>query len=189
MYDLNILPINLQQGRQRPDTGALRAFSPPRRTARGRDDDILILSLSFTPANGVSPELKQTWQDHLAHTFYRTSGTVTAALRTLIETLNLTIMERNVKTAQEGIAVTGAVNMAVVHRHSLYIAQSGPDPCLRAEPSGFAALRRYRTDGSGVGCQPDGQHPVLPGRPGHRRLSLHNQLSTAFMAGFPPFQR
>ncbi len=126
MYDLNILPIHLQQGRQLPDTGGLQAFSPPRRAARGRDEDILILSFSFTPADEIPADLKQAWHNHLAHTFFKTSGTVTAALRALIETLNLTIMERNIKTAQEGIAVTGAVNLAVVHRHSLYIAQSGP---------------------------------------------------------------
>ena len=126
MYDLNILPIHLQQGRQLPDTGSLQAFSPPRRAARGREEDVLILSFSFNPVDEISAELKQTWHNHLAHIFYKTSGTVTAALRSLIETLNLTIMERNIKTAQEGIAVTGAVNLAVVHRHSLYVAQSGP---------------------------------------------------------------
>jgi hypothetical protein len=126
MYDLNILPIHLQQGRQRPDTGGLQAFSPPRRAARGRDEDILILSLSFEPADEIMTDTRQTWLNHLAHTFFKTSGTVTAALRSLIDTLNLTIMERNIKTAQDGIAVIGAVNLAVVHRHSLYIAQSGP---------------------------------------------------------------
>lgn len=126
MYDLNILPINLKQGRQLPDMGGLRAFSPSRRPARGRDEDILIISFSFSPADEITADLKQTWHNHLAHTFFKTSGTVTAALRALIETLNLTIMERNIKTAQEGIAVTGAVNLAVVHRRSLYIAQSGP---------------------------------------------------------------
>jgi hypothetical protein len=125
MYDLNILPIHLKQGRQSPDTGGLHAFSPPRRAARGRDEDILILSFSFTPADVITEELKQTWHNHLANIFFKTSGTVTAALRSLIETLNLTIMELNIKTAQDGIAVTGAVNLAVVHRHSIYIAQSG----------------------------------------------------------------
>ena len=125
MYDLNILPIHLRQGRNIPDSTGIQAFSPPRRAARGREEDVLILSLHFSDEDELSDDLIQTWTEHLSHTFYKTGGTVTAALRSLIETLNLTLMERNIKTAAEGVSVTAAVNMAVIHRRSLYIAQSG----------------------------------------------------------------
>ena len=125
MYDLNILPIHLRQGRNTPDSKGIQAFSPPRRPARGREEDVLILSLHFSNEDEISDDLIQTWTEHLSHTFYKTGGTVTAALRSLIETLNLTLMERNIKTAAEGVSVIAAVNMAVIHRRSLYIAQSG----------------------------------------------------------------
>jgi len=125
MYDLNILPIHLRQGRNTPDSTGIQAFSPPRRPARGREEDVLIVSLHFSNGDEISDDLVQTWTEHLSHTFYKTAGTVTAALRSLIETLNLTLMERNIKTAAEGVSVTAAVNLAVIHRRSLYIAQSG----------------------------------------------------------------
>jgi len=125
MYDLNILPIHLRQGRNIPDSTGIQAFSPPRRAARGREEDVLILALHFSNKDEISDELVQTWTEHLSYTFYKTAGTVTAALRSLIDTLNLTLMERNIKTAAEGVSVTAAVNMAVIHRRSLYIAQSG----------------------------------------------------------------
>ncbi|MBG0788646.1 MAG: hypothetical protein H0S79_26455 [Anaerolineaceae bacterium] len=125
MYDLNILPIHLRQGRNTPDSTGIQAFSPPRRAARGREEDVLILALHFSDKDELSDDLVQTWTEHLSHTFYKTAGTVTAALRSLIETLNLTLMERNIKTAAEGVSVTAAVNLAVIHRRSLYIAQAG----------------------------------------------------------------
>lgn len=125
MYDLNILPIHLRQGRSLPDASGIQAFSPPRRAARGREEDVLILSLHFSDPAAISADLVQTWTEHLSHTFFKTGGTVTAALRSLIETLNLTLLERNLRTASEGLSVTCAVNLAVIHRHSLYIAQSG----------------------------------------------------------------
>jgi len=48
MYDLNILPIHLRQGRNIPDSTGIQAFSSPRRAARGREEDVLILSLHFS---------------------------------------------------------------------------------------------------------------------------------------------
>lgn len=124
MYDLNLLPIRLQQGQPGPDSGGFMAVTAPRRAARGRAEDVLILALSLAEGADVPSEMQQAWLNHLAQAYFKTSGSVTAALRTLIETLNLTLMEKNLKS--EGIAVTGAINLAVVHRHSLYLAQSGP---------------------------------------------------------------
>ena len=125
MYDLNILPIHLRQGRSLPDASGIQAFSPPRRAARGREEDVLILSLHFSDPAAISADLVQSWTENLSHTFFKTGGTVTAALRSLIETLNLTLLERNLRTASESLSVTCAVNLAVIRRRSLYIAQSG----------------------------------------------------------------
>ena len=145
MYDLNILPIHLRQGRNLPDPIGIQAFSPPRRAARGREEDILILSLNFSDPDGLPDDLIQTWTEHLSYTFYKTGGTVTAALRSLIETLNLTLMERNIKTATEGLSVTGSVNLAVIHRRSLYIAQCGQTHAFVLSHQGLA----HHCDSSG----------------------------------------
>ncbi len=126
MYDLNILPIHLSQGRNLPSSVSLQAFAPPRRAARGRSEDVLILSIIFSPEDEIPADIRQNWIKHLGQTFFKTGGSVTSALRSLIETLNLTILERNIRTAQEGVAVTASVNLAAIHRQSLYITQSGP---------------------------------------------------------------
>ena len=124
MYDLNLLPITLENGQPAADRGGFLAVNAPRRTARGRAEDTLIVILNLAGGVSVPAEMQQGWLNNLTQAYFKTSGSVTAALRSLIETLNLTLMEKNLKS--DGIAVTGSINLAVVHRRSLYLAQSGP---------------------------------------------------------------
>jgi len=125
MYDLNLMPIHIHQGETLRQLSGFYAAGPPRRAVRSRSEDPLILSLITRGNDRISPESQQAWLERLAHNFYRNSGSVTSALRTLIETLNLTMMEKNLKFAQESGPTMGAINLAAVHRRSLYIAQSG----------------------------------------------------------------
>lgn len=125
MYDLNVFPIDPKRESQPQGANGFRAISPPRRAVRSRAEDLLILSL-FTKGNeAFSVELQDKWLAQLAHAFYKTSGSVTSALRSLIESLNLTLLENNLKMARQGGTVTGAMNLVAVHRRSLYIVQSG----------------------------------------------------------------
>lgn len=146
MYDLNILPIHLSQGRNLPGGVSIQAFSPPRRAARGRSEDILIFSIVFTPEDEIPPDVRQNWINHLGQTFFKNSGSVTSALRSLIETLNLTILERNIRTAQDGVAVTASVTLAAIHRQNLYLTQSGPTHAFVLNHQGI----EHHTDASGT---------------------------------------
>lgn len=126
MYDLRLIPIYQQHGQPQPKGPGFLAASPPRRAARSRSEDLLILS--FTTNGGsesISPDLQASWLENLVQSFFKTSGSVTSALRALVDTLNLTMMEKNLKSAKEGAAVTGAINLAAVHRRSVFIVQSG----------------------------------------------------------------
>jgi len=125
MYDLNLMPIHTHQGETLLQLSGFYAAGPPRRAVRSRSEDLLILSLITRGNDRISPETQQAWLEGLAQNFYRNSGSVTSALRSLIETLNLTMMEKNLKLAQEGGPTMGGINLAAVHRRSLYIAQSG----------------------------------------------------------------
>ena len=126
MYDLNLFPINQQQGKpQAMDTGFLAAI-PPRRAVRSRSDDLLVVSFFTKDVSGrLSPQMVDSWLADLAENFFKTSGSVTSAMRSLIESLNLTILEKNLKSAGEGSAVTGAINLAAIHRESVFIVQCG----------------------------------------------------------------
>lgn len=125
MFDLNLMPIHIHQGQPLSQVSGLYAAGPPRRAARSRSEDLLILSLTTRGNDRISPEVQQSWLENFAQNFYKISGSVTSALRILIETLNLTMMENNLKSAQDGGAMTGAINLAAIHRRNLYIVQSG----------------------------------------------------------------
>lgn len=126
MYDLNLLQIQLQQGEPLAQVSGFHAAAPPKRPVRSRAEDMLILSLIASGGAEPSQDVLQGWLEKLAQDFYKTSGSVTAALRTLVETLNLTMMEKNLQSSGQGSAVAGALNLAAIHRHNLYLAQSGP---------------------------------------------------------------
>ena len=125
MYDLTLIPIHTRQGQPRQQIAGFKASAPSRRPVRSRSDDLLILSLITQGESTISPDVQTAWLDRLSQVFFKTSGSVTSALRSLIETLNLTLMEKNLKLAKEGGWMTGAINLVAVHRRSLYIAQSG----------------------------------------------------------------
>ena len=59
-FDLNILPIHRQNGQEFADLPGLLAVAPPRKTARGRDKDSLILYLMLAGnAEFSTAEVKQ----------------------------------------------------------------------------------------------------------------------------------
>lgn len=125
MYDLKLFPIHQEKGQPIPQQAGFLAVSPPRRAARSRAEDLLILSFTANGGGSLSPELQESWLANLVDTFFKTSGSVTSALRALIETLNLTMMEKNLKGARDGMPVTGAINLAAIHHRAVYVAQSG----------------------------------------------------------------
>ena len=126
MYDINLLPIKIHQGQQTIAPNGFKATAAPRRAARSRSEDMLIASISITGDEQVTSEIQQTWMDNLMQSFFKTSGSVTSAMRTLIETLNLTVMEKNLQMGRDVGITTASINMAAIHRRILYIVQCGP---------------------------------------------------------------
>jgi hypothetical protein len=74
---------------------------------------------------------------NLVQIFFKTSGSVTSALRVLIDTLNLTMMERNLKSAKGGATATAAISLAAVHRRSVYVVQCGLTHAFTLTPLGL----------------------------------------------------
>ena len=125
MYDINLFPIKIHQGQQTIVSNGFKASAPPRRAVRSRAEDLLILSLSMNGHDSVLSEIKQNWVDNLMQSFFKTSGSVTSAMRSLIETLNLTLLEKNLKLGRDVGPTTAAINLAAIHRRVIYIVQCG----------------------------------------------------------------
>jgi hypothetical protein len=124
--NLNILSLHRIQGQEKPLLPGLLAQNPPRRTARGREHDRLLIYLNLAGNIAYSAEEYAQVTAKLAERFYQTSGSLTYALKNSIETLNSVLAERNMKTTGQGKYSIGVLVMAALRGNALYIVQAGP---------------------------------------------------------------
>jgi hypothetical protein len=149
--DIDVLPIYRQGGYDQPSIPGLHLAIPPRRTARGRASDLLIILFD---AKGNAP-LTVNQQGHLlsdlSKSYYQHRGSVTASMRTAIEQLNSSLLERNQSTASTGLQTTGLLTMIVAREKSIYLAQSGPMHAFVIAPGDTVHLYNTNNAGRGLG--------------------------------------
>ncbi len=149
--DLNLLlisPLSAKGSEASPD---LLAVTPPRRAARGRDSDCLIIYFSMT-GNSPLPDQAQTQiLQQLANQFYKTTGSVTAALRSMADSLNLQLLDRNLRSTSAGKQGIGQLLLAAWRSDSIYIAQCGAVQAYSITPSGTLPVYDLQTSGRGLG--------------------------------------
>jgi hypothetical protein len=124
--DIHLLPLIREAGKDLAELPGLYLAEPPRRTARGRDQDRLLLYLSLTGNAPLSPGKLQQILERLAQTYYKQSGSVTSALRTVADTLNQFLLDRNVRNASTARQATGWLTLVTLRGSQMYMAQSGP---------------------------------------------------------------
>jgi hypothetical protein len=113
-FDLNLLPIHRLNGQDYADLPGLLALTPPRKAARGREKDSLIVYLMLS-GNAVfsTPEINEI-KENAARTFYQSAGTLTSAMRKTAENINTALLQRNLATTGRGQYALGTVVIAVV---------------------------------------------------------------------------
>jgi hypothetical protein len=124
--DLNLLPAARYAGRDYPELLSLYAAEPPRRTARGRESDRLILYLAVAGNAPLPPGKQDQVLSDLSKLFFETPGSVTAALRKVSEELNKLLLERNLHLTSSSRQGIGLLTQAVLRGSQLYLAVSGP---------------------------------------------------------------
>jgi hypothetical protein len=124
--DLLILPLVRKDGQEQPSVPGLQVARPPRRTARGRDRDQLILHLALQGDAPLSLDQINQLLENLAKTYFRTSGTVTTAQRAVAESINQFLLDRNLKNASAGNQTVGLLTQVTLRGERLSLAQSGP---------------------------------------------------------------
>lgn len=121
MPDLDLITINLENGVERDALPGLAVLKAPRRTARGRENDLLVALFNGQTAGDTSTA----WFSGLLQGYFSTPGTLTFALKTLVENLNLALLERNLKLAKEGQRESLSLSLAVFRRNNLYLFNVG----------------------------------------------------------------
>ncbi|MCJ7661361.1 MAG: hypothetical protein MUO67_19600 [Anaerolineales bacterium] len=124
--DLTVLPIVQTVEQDQPSLPGLHVASPPRRSARGRDRDHLVLYLSLSGNAPLGIDQIYELLSKLTTTYYKTPGSVTTAQRAVAESLNEFLLNRNLRSASSGQQLVGLFTQAVLRESRIYISQSGP---------------------------------------------------------------
>jgi hypothetical protein len=125
-FDLNILPIHRQNGQEYADLPGLLAVAPPRKTARGRDKDSILLYLMISGnAEFSTAEIKRLISD-AGNLFYQSPGSLTSAMRKTAENINTALLNRNLSTTSRGQYAIGSLVLVVIRENTCTVSLNGP---------------------------------------------------------------
>jgi hypothetical protein len=149
--DLNLLSLQRQNGKENPNHPGLYMATPPRRTGRGRGSDLLVLYLSVAGNSPIDERSQEQILGRLAQIYYKTSGSVTAALKTIGEYLNKYLLERNLRSTSSGQQGIGLFTAAVLREERLTLAICGPSHVFIVQAGETQHIHDPQTAGRGLG--------------------------------------
>jgi hypothetical protein len=143
--------LHRQAGKDKANLVGLHAAAPPRRAARGRKSDQLIILLSFDGEQPFTDQRISELLGRLERGFYETPGSLTSASRDMIEELNSLILNINLRNAGSRPQITGTISVLVVRNEDLYLAQSGPGHLFVLTPKKVEYINDPQAAGRGLG--------------------------------------
>jgi hypothetical protein len=149
--DLNLLALARQGGNITSEQADLYAVAPPRRAVHGRESDSLMIYLTVTGNSPLSPEAQTQLLEQLAQKFYKTSGSLTSALRTIIESLNLFLLDRNLRSTSLGRQGIGQLLLLARRADTLYMAHCGGVHTFIITPDKLQHIYDPQSTGRGLG--------------------------------------
>src|SRR5579859_1662173 len=127
--------LNVAGGRPLPDEPLGYSLMPaPRKSARGRERDALILCLGLRGRDEVLPEQYDALLDLAASIFFGSPGSVTSALRQALMAVNQKMLDDNLSRGAGQIQ--GGLLAAALRDADFYAVQGGPGLLLVARPTG-----------------------------------------------------
>ena len=124
--DLNLFPVYRIQGQELPQNPGLLAVLPPKRAARGREEDRLLIYLTLSGNTRFPSAEYNQIINRITQRFYQTSGSLTSAIRTAAGELNQTLLKRNLRTTGKGEYVVGRLILGGLRGAKFLFAQCGP---------------------------------------------------------------
>jgi hypothetical protein len=135
MIDIHLSSLNRSAGQILPDLPGLFAATPPKRTARGRDRDALMIHLSpigtdeALSANRIADLLNAA-----AERFYKSAGSITSALTEAADFLNTYFIDINKNLYPSKAPCTAGLNILVIRGDLFFNACAGQSACLIVRP-------------------------------------------------------
>lgn len=150
-FDIHLLPIARYAGQEYPDLIGVLAADPPKRAARSRMSDRLVLYLAMAGNLQLSSTRQNEILAELSRVFYASQGSVTSAMRAAAEELNKILIEENRKGAATGRQGAGLLAQLVLRADQVYLAQSGPLHSILVTENGAELLVDQASSIQGLG--------------------------------------
>lgn len=125
MFDLYLLTLNITGGQEKGDLPGLLTAPAPKRCERSRSGDLLVAQFSMVGGSPLTEEQAEKLLQNTASVYFSARGSATAGLRAAIEDLNNLLLTNNLQQARQGSPRSGSLNLAVIRRNSLFLAQAG----------------------------------------------------------------
>ncbi len=138
-FDIAAQLLHVSGGRLSPDEPpGFATITPPRKAARGREKDTLILCLSLKAREALPAESYDALMELAAATFFGSPGSVTAALRQALAAVNQKLLDDNLAGGQAtgGAPAQAGLLGAALRGADFYAVQSGPGLLLVGRPTG-----------------------------------------------------
>ena len=129
----------------------LMAATPPKRTARGRTDDHLLIYLTISGNTPISSSEYNQIMTQMTQRFYKTSGSLTSAVRATAEMLNQFLLNRNLGTTGKGQYIVGRLILGVLRGGQFVFAQCGPTHVFHLTGEGARQIHDAQIAGHGLG--------------------------------------
>ena len=124
--DLTLSPLYRIHGQEPASFPGVAAVSPPRKTARGREQDRLALQLLLTGNASFSVNEYGQLAGLAADRFHQTSGPLTSALRAAADAVNSALLERNLSTSGRGQYAIGWLALLALRENQCTMLLTGP---------------------------------------------------------------
>jgi len=119
--------------------------------ARGREEDNLLLKLWPSEAISLSDAVLDQALAKLALAFFKTSGSVTNAMRGLADSLNKTFLSGNSQLQEKDTWQTTSLLIGVIHHETLFVGINGKAEALLIRKDGREHLFDTELDPRGLG--------------------------------------
>ncbi|MBI5932346.1 MAG: hypothetical protein HY867_01460 [Chloroflexi bacterium] len=149
--DLNLLSLYRANGQEQVAQPGLMAYAPPRKAARGREREWLLISLLLNGNRPFEAEEYEALTNAAAFAFHNMHGALTAALRAAADSINNTLLERNLSTTGRGQYAIGWVTLAALRDSQLTILQCGPTHVLALNAGAPRHIHDPALAGKGLG--------------------------------------
>src|SRR5512139_3378347 len=150
-FDIILLPLYRINGQDVSALPGLQVVAPPRRSARGRERDRLLVYINLSGNSPLTPADYTQLITRISDHFFQTSGSLTNALKTAVEAANTNLVERNMKTTGHGQYVMGTLVLGALRDAQLYIVQSGPTHAYHLGESSAQHFYDPQLAGRGLG--------------------------------------